>query len=88
MPAALHVDGAHEAVAGRHAPEPLQVLVVNVAPVHEAPGQSPSGSVASRLAVQVPFFPATPDFDDAHAWQAPLHAVSQQNPSTHKPFTH
>ena len=86
--APLHVEGAHDDVAGRHAPEPLHVLVVSVAPVHDEPGQSPSGSVESTVELHVPFDSATPDFATEHAWHLPLQAVSQQKPSTQKPVRH
>ena len=88
LPVALHVEGAHDEVAGRHDPAPLHVLVVNVATVHDEPGQSPSGSVASIVAVHDPFVPGTPDFDAAHAWHGPSQAALQQNPSTQNPVEH
>ncbi len=84
---AAHDDAPHTVPAGQssHAPAlhlPSVPQVAGVAAVH-----SPRGSaVPSVASEQVPFVP--PVRDAAQAWQAPLHAVWQQNPSTQKPLVH
>ena len=55
----------------RQPPVPLHTLPVP----HSSPGSVPSG-----IAVHVPTLPGR-----LHAWQVPLHAVSQQTPSTQLP---
>jgi hypothetical protein len=50
--------------------------------------QTPCGSGwPSATAPQAPFAPL-PFFAVEHAWQAPLHALLQQNPSTQNPLAH
>jgi len=59
-----------------HACAPLQT---------PAPAHSLSGSKPNPTGPQTPFAPL-PFFTALHAWQKPLHAASQQNPSTQKPL--
>jgi hypothetical protein len=69
----------------RHAPRPSHVPssphVDNGSAVHSA-----SGSVPPMIALQTPLAWAV--FEPAHAMQLPVHAVSQQKPSTQAPVEH
>jgi hypothetical protein len=64
------------ACAITHAPKPLQFVA-----------HSSSGSVLTAIFPHVPSLPL-PFFTAEHAWQAPVHALSQQTPSTHEPDVH
>jgi hypothetical protein len=82
----------HWPVAVTHAlPEPQSASAVQPVPhapaVHVYGEQSPSGSVRSATAPHSPLLPA-PFAALLQDWHAPLHAVSQQKPSTQLPVWH
>src|SRR5262245_60074471 len=58
------------------APAPLQTP----APAHSLSGSNPNPTSPHEPFAPLPFFTAL------HAWQNPLHAASQQNPSTQNPL--
>jgi hypothetical protein len=70
---------AHAAPLGlTQVPLPLQTAV---------PAHSLSGSVPPEMFPQVPSDPV-PFFAALHAWQRPVHEVSQHTPSRHEPLWH
>jgi hypothetical protein len=90
VPVALQVAGAHDVECVVQVPLPLQTCPNSVAPLHVAPSaaHSPRGSAPLWIGVHVPLLPPTPEIAAAHAWHWPVHAVSQQKPSTQKPLAH
>jgi hypothetical protein len=83
-----HAYGAHAVgVVVVQLPVPSQ-LSLGVAPaaVQLAAAHSLSGSVPPAIGAQVPLAP--PVLLATHAWQAPVHVVSQHTPSTQLPLWH
>jgi hypothetical protein len=66
---------------------PLQVAGTKVVMSMQLAVHCWSGSVPAAIGPQVPFVPE-PFFAAEHAWQVPLQALSQQNPSAQKPLWH
>jgi hypothetical protein len=83
-----HANGAHAvAVVVVQLPVPSQLSLGFALPAAQlAAAHSLSGSVPPVIGAQVPLTP--PVLLARHAWQAPVHAVSQHTPSTQLPLAH
>jgi hypothetical protein len=86
VPSGLHPKPPHGVELARHARAPLHTLLVRTPIEHAPPGQSVRGSLPSSTGPQVPSdFPVAAARHDSHV---PLHAPSQQTPSTQLALLH